>query len=83
MSHKPYVLHVCSFQEAPDVTRKTTYEELRAAVLKAGRFSVFEATDNPHAARLFSRLCRDSSLEIDRESQGFPWTVVRERKVAP
>lgn len=77
MSPKPYVVHICSFQSAPAVTRKTTYEELRAAVLEAGRFSTFEATDNQHAAKLFSRLSRDQSLELT--PRGFPWTEVRER----
>ena len=77
MSHKPYALHICSFQGAPDVTRKTTYEELRAGVLKSGRFSVFEATETPRAARLFARLMRDSTLEITRKA--FPWTEVKEK----
>lgn len=78
MTHKPYAVHICSFESVPDVTRKTTYEELRAAVLKAGRFSVFEATATPRAAALFTRLCRDSTIETTPKQ--FPWTEVREKK---
>lgn len=72
---KKYTIHVCSFDGGPDVTRKTTYEEVRTAVLASGRFSVFEATETPHAARLYSRLMRDQTLEITRKA--FPWTAVR------
>lgn len=73
-------VHICSLQEAPDVTRRTTYEELKAAVLKAGRFSVFEATANDRAARLFTRLCKDPTVETVK--LGFPWTGVRAKAVA-
>jgi hypothetical protein len=77
MSAKPYAVHICSLQSVPDVTQKMTYEELRTAVLKAGRFSTFEASANPRAAMLFTRLCRDPTLETT--PKGFPWTEVRER----
>jgi hypothetical protein len=71
-------VHICSFQATPDVTRRTTYEEVRAAALAAGRFSAFEATANARAASLFTRLCQDSSVETF--DLGFPWTGVRARK---
>jgi predicted kinase len=70
--------HICSFQSADNVTRKTRYEDLKAQVLKAGRFSVFEATANDRAALLFSQLCRDPELET--ETLGFPWTAVRRKE---
>lgn len=69
-------VHICSFQSADWVTRKTRYEDLRAAVLKAGRYSVFEATHNQWSAAMFMRLDRDPTLRIDREAHGFPWIGV-------
>ena len=60
--------------------RKRTYEAVKSAVLEAGRFSVFEATETQASARLFTRLCNDPELEFD-QSCGFPWTLVR-RKAA-
>lgn len=70
---------VCSFQSAPDVTRRTTYAELRAAVLAAGRFSVFEATASARAARLYDQLIADPTVKKFR--RGFPWIGVRERNL--
>ena len=54
------------------------YAAFREAVLKAGRFSVFEATETAWRARLFTDLCNDPTIETDI-SCGFPWTLVRER----
>ena len=70
--------HICSFQSAPTVTRKTRYEDLKEAVLRARRFSVFEATENQFAAGMYTRLCRDPEIETDI-SCGYPWTLVRRR----
>ena len=56
--------------------RRTTYAELKAAVLEAGRFSVFEATETPKAARFYTRLCKDPDIETFK--LGFPWTGVRQ-----
>lgn len=75
-------IHICSFQDGPDVTRKTQYPAFRAAVLKAGRFSAFEATANEHAAELYTRLCSDPEIETDK-SCGFPWTKVRLKEPRP
>lgn len=72
MSHG---VHICSFEAGPKVTRKTEYLEFRAAVLKAGRFSVFEATASTRAAALYDRLCQDP--DVATEPVGFPWTRVR------
>jgi hypothetical protein len=69
---------ICSFQSAPDVKPSTRYEDLKAAVLKAGRFSSFEADANYTAGVLFSRLCRDP--EVETFDLDYPWTGVRQKK---
>jgi len=72
-------VHLCSFQAAPEVTRKTTYEQLRADVLRAGRFSAFEASATPRAAALYTRLCKDPAVRTIHEPKfRYPWTGVRE-----
>ena len=71
-------VHICSFQGVDTPTRKTLYEDFRAAVLRAGRFSVFEATANDTAAAMFTRLCRDPGVVT--EPVGFPWTKVRAKE---
>jgi len=59
--------------------RKRTYENIKAAVLKAGRFSCFDVeTDSD--GRLFTKLCRDH--EIETFDMGYPWTGVRRRLIA-
>lgn len=72
-------VHVCRFDavELPR-GRRLTYATLKAAVLAAGRFSVFEATQNARVARLFDELARDPSIEM--ETVGYPWTRVRRRE---
>lgn len=74
-------VHIDSF-EAVDLPakgrRKMTYAQFREAVLKAGRFSVFEATASDWSAGMFTALCRDPEVETDI-SCGFPWTLVRLR----
>jgi len=69
--------HICSFQAGPTVREGTGYEPFRAAILEAGKFSVFEVTDNRRAAALFTQLCRDP--EIETFDLGYPWTGVREK----
>lgn len=76
--NRPHIVHVCSFDALPKVTQRTTYESLRSAALKAGRFSVFEATDSPRAAKFFTRLCRDPTVKTT--PMGFPWTRVERAK---
>lgn len=78
---------VCSFGSTDEIpglqgTRKlrgaaaeAVYASLKATVLAAGRFSVFEATSSMRAAHFFTRLCSDPELEIVQEA--FPWTGVR------
>ena len=71
-------VHICSFQAGDTVTRKTKYEDLKAQILKAGRFSVFEASNSPRSAGMFDRLCSDP--EIVTSELGFPWTSVKLRE---
>jgi hypothetical protein len=74
-------VHICRFDSASDIVgKKRTYESVKARVLEAVRFSVFEATNSQKDARLFGRLCQDP--EIETFDAGFPWTGVRPR-VAP
>ena len=69
-------MNLCSFASGPEkITRRTKYEDVRAAVVKAGRYSVFEATDNERAASIFSAIDRDPELIVGRSS-GFPWITV-------
>jgi len=70
-------IHVCSF-EAVDYRyqgKGASYEAFKAAVLKAGRFSVFEATATQLRAKLFTRLSKDPTVFLDN-SCGYPWTRV-------
>ncbi len=69
-------LHICSFDAVGEIKRGTSYEDFKAMVLKAGRFSVFEASENPRTAKLYAKLCDDPAVEIDR-STPYPWTAVR------
>ena len=58
-----------------------TYEAVKAAVLEAGRFSVFEATATQWDARLFESLVRDP--EVETFDLGYPWQGVRRRDGVP
>ena len=73
---------LCSHSAVDMPPRKDGYAAFREAVLKAGRFSVWEATESKANAKLFERLCRDP--EIVTEPLGFPWTkVVRRENNSP
>lgn len=82
-------VHVCSF-DAVDLTRPRsergrrrrylTYEEFRDRVLAAGRFSVFQATENDWNASMFTRLCRDPEIVTDNTTVGYPWTLVKKKE---
>ena len=54
-----------------------TYEAVKARVLEAGRFSVFEATASPERGRLFARLERDP--DVVRVQLEFPWIGIRRK----
>ena len=55
------------------------YALVKATVLKAGKFSVFEATSSMRAAHMFTRLCEDPELEV--VAMSFPWTGIKERSI--
>jgi hypothetical protein len=76
-------VHICRFDSADHVKgRKRTYAAVKAAVLAAGRFSVFEATATARDAQLFTELGRDPEIETLHDEQGFnyPWVGVRRRQ---
>lgn len=56
--------------------RRRTYENIKSAVLEAGRFSCFDIETRKDGI-LFTRLCNDPEIEIfDTE---YPWTGVRKK----
>lgn len=61
--------------------KKRTYENIKAAVLAAGRFSCFDI-ETDKDGRIFAELCCDP--EIETFDMGYPWTGVRRatRKIA-
>jgi hypothetical protein len=54
--------------------RNRTYENIRAAVLAAGRYSEFDI-ETARDIRMFMRLLNDPELEITRLQ--YPWTGVK------
>lgn len=56
--------------------KKRTYENIKAAVLAAGRFSCFDVETEKDGV-MFTELCRDP--EIETFDMGYPWTGVRRR----
>ena len=75
MSHK---VIVCSLSSGPEkITRRTKYDDVKAAVVKAGRYSVFEATANEFAAAIFTCIDRDPELITKRIA--YPWIGVAEK----
>lgn len=74
--------YVCMFDSTGDlVGRKRTYRAIKARVLEAGKFSVFEAANSMQDARLFMRLEKDPEVEIFKLP--FPWCGVRRRNDQP
>ena len=61
--------------------RNRTYENIKAAVLAAGRFSCFDVETKKDGV-MFTKLCNDPELEIDTVNFVYPWTGVR-TKVQP
>ena len=69
-------MHIDRFSSADHLKKRTrTYEAVKAAVLKAGRFSTFEADDDPAT---FRRLCHDDP-EVEIVDMAYPWVGVRRR----
>jgi hypothetical protein len=70
-------VHICSFDTVSDLRGKNrTYENIKAAVLKAGKFSVFDVETN-RDGKLFTQLCRDPEIEV--VEMDYPWTGIRRR----
>jgi hypothetical protein len=70
-------VHLCRFDTVSDLRGKNrTYENIKVAVLKAGKFSCFDVETNKDG-RMFTELCRDP--EIETFELPYPWTGVRLR----
>jgi len=67
------------FDTVSDLRGKNrTYENIKKAVLKAGKFSVFDIETNKDA-KIFTQLRHDPEIEIFK--MDYPWTGVRRKKV--
>lgn len=76
-------MHLCRFDTTGDLPAKERrdYATVKAAVLAAGRFSVFEASETPTSRRLFTRLEHDPELELILDpAYAYPWTGVRKKE---
>ncbi len=74
---KMSVVFLDSFDTVSDLRGKNrTYENIKAAVLAAGRFSCFDVETEKDGI-MFTELCRDP--EIETFDMGYPWTGVRRR----
>jgi len=70
-------IHICRFDSTGDISnRKLTYSLVKSIVLEAGRYSIFEATDTPKRAKLFTMLGEDEEIVEDR-TRDYPWIYVR------
>lgn len=77
---REFVMHICRFDSAEHLTgKRRTYASVKAAVLEAGRFSVFEATSSAKNAAIFTEIERDPEIETFRNPPGYPWIGVRRR----
>jgi hypothetical protein len=77
-------VHICRFDSVLDMftqrrrgQAKPTYNEIKAAVLKIGRYSSFEASYNKETISFFTRLDRDPNVVSERA--GFPWIKVKSK----
>lgn len=63
------------FDSVSDLQGKNrTYENIKAAVLKAGRFSCFDVNSKRDGI-LFTKLCNDPEIEVVK--MPYPWTGIR------
>lgn len=70
-------IHLCRFDAVGDLRgQDRTYENIKAAVLAAGRFSCFDV-ETAKDGEIFTNLCQDP--EIETRDLGYPWTGVRLR----
>ena len=73
-------VHICVLStELDDLPRRKQASLFAVArvLAKTGRFSNFEATANPVIARTMDKVIESGWFDLDREVQGFPWTVVK------
>ena len=71
------VIFLDRFDAVSDLRGKDrTYENIKAAVLAAGKFSCFDV-ETERDGIMFTKLCRDP--EIETFDLGYPWTGVRRR----
>jgi hypothetical protein len=71
------VIFLDRFDTVSDLRGKNrTYENIKAAVLAAGRFSCFDVETKKDGV-MFTDLCNDP--EIETFDMGYPWTGVRRR----
>lgn len=71
-------VHICCHTAGLDeLTRREQKDEEKVlqALHKAGRFSVFEATDNPVIANMMEWLLKSGLIEVT--PKGFPWSDVK------
>lgn len=70
------MIHVDTFSSLPDLTQAQQADRQLVMRLlhKAGRFSCFEASDNPTIAATMTALCKMQIVETDTENFGYPWT---------
>lgn len=74
---KMSVIFLDRFDTVSDLRGKNrTYENIKAAVLAAGRFSCFDVETKKDGV-MFTDLCNDP--EIETFDMGYPWTGVRRR----
>jgi hypothetical protein len=73
----------CGLTDLPRAAQRDQQAVLRHIIGSGGRFSCFEAGDNPSIAKTITALCRSIKggelqgfIEFD-ESRGYPWTALR------
>ena len=59
--------------------KKRTYENIKAAVLKAGKFSCFDVETRRDGV-MFTQLCNDPEIEVVK--MNYPWTGIRRRTMS-
>jgi hypothetical protein len=70
-----YPVHICRFDSVSHLRGKDrTYENIKKAVLAAGKFSVFDV-ETDKDGRIFTQLCQDPELAIIE--MDYPWTGVK------
>jgi hypothetical protein len=68
-------MNICRFDSVSHLRGKDrTYENIKKAVLAAGKFSVFDV-ETDKDGRIFTQLCKDPELIII--DMGYPWTGVK------